>query len=80
MSSSIVAGVGSRRRSRSQANGAGGDLFGDSVAVNSSTIVVGRFGGVILGLGQGPAYVFERQGVRWVETQNVKNVGLCQES
>jgi hypothetical protein len=53
-------------------DGVGGDQFSDSVAVSGSTIVVGaslhHIGGNFL---QGAAYVFERQGGSWVETQKL---------
>ena len=53
-------------------DGAAGDNFGFSVAVSGSTIVVGtptdHIGGNIE---QGSAYVFNRQGESWVETQKL---------
>jgi hypothetical protein len=53
-------------------DGAAGDLFGASVAVSGATIVVGAPGDDIGGNGdQGSAYVFERQGGSWVETQKL---------
>ncbi len=53
-------------------DGAGFDSFGFSVAISGSTIVVGatfdNIGGNLL---QGSAYVFNRQGGSWVETQKL---------
>jgi hypothetical protein len=53
-------------------DGTAGDQFGDSVAVSSSTIVVGAplkfIGGNLF---QGAVYVFERHGGSWVETQKL---------
>ena len=53
-------------------DGAAFDSFGFSVAVSGSTIVVGatfdNIGGNLL---QGSAYVFNRQGGSWVETQKL---------
>lgn len=53
-------------------DGAAGDQFGWSIAVSSSTIVVGApFDDDFGTLGQGSAYVFNRQGGSWVETQKL---------
>lgn len=49
-------------------DGAFNDIFGDSVAVSGSTIVVGARGDDNL---RGAAYVFERHGGSWVETQKL---------
>jgi FG-GAP repeat len=53
-------------------DGAPNDQFSNSIAVSGSTIVVGapvkNIGGIS---GQGAAYVFERQGGSWVETQKL---------
>ena len=48
------------------------DLFGWSVAISGSTIVVGAWGDDIGGnADQGSVYVFTRQGENWVETQKL---------
>ena len=53
-------------------DGAGADLFGFSVAIDGSTIVVGAQGDNIgNNLTQGSAYVFNRHGGSWVETQKL---------
>jgi FG-GAP repeat protein len=53
-------------------DGAGGNIFGWSVAISGSTIVVGALGtNVETNLDQGSAYVFNRQGESWVETQKL---------
>jgi len=53
-------------------DGAAGDQFGWSVAVSGSTIVVGApFADDVGTLGQGSAFVFNRQGGSWVETQKL---------
>ncbi|HJT27177.1 MAG TPA: FG-GAP repeat protein [Pyrinomonadaceae bacterium] len=53
-------------------DGATFDLFGLSVAISGSTIVVGSEGDDIGGnLEQGSAYVFRRQGGSWIETQKL---------
>jgi hypothetical protein len=53
-------------------DGGAGDFFGWSVSVSGSTIVAGAFRDQIGGnLDQGSAYVFERQGGSWVETQKL---------
>ena len=49
-------------------DGALGDIFGDAVAASGSTIVVGARGDDNV---QGAAYVFERHGGSWVETQKL---------
>ena len=49
-------------------DGAFNDIFGYSVAFSGSTIVVGARGDDNL---QGAAYVFDRQGGSWVETQKL---------
>lgn len=53
-------------------DGAFNDIFGDSVAVSGSTIVVGARGDDNL---RGSAYVFERHGGSWVETQKLIGSG-----
>jgi len=50
-------------------DGAAGDQFGWSIAVSSSTIVVGA--PFADDFGQGSAYVFNRQGGSWVEAQKL---------
>jgi uncharacterized Fe-S cluster protein YjdI len=53
-------------------DGAADDQFGWSIAVSSSTIVVGApFDPDVGSTGQGSAYVFNRQGGSWVETQKL---------
>ena len=53
-------------------DGAESDHFGDSVAISGSTIVVGAsFDSIGGNLFQGAAYVFDRQGGSWVETQKL---------
>lgn len=53
-------------------DGAPGDLFGNSVTVSGSTIVVGADADDIGGnFEQGSAYVFNRHGGSWVETQKL---------
>jgi hypothetical protein len=53
-------------------DGAAGDQFGHSVAVDGSTIVVGAWLDDINGnLDQGSAHVFNRQGGSWVEEQKL---------
>jgi glutamate synthase domain-containing protein 3 len=53
-------------------DGAAGDQFGNSIAVNGSTIVVGAPLHDVAGASdQGSAYVFDRQGGSWVETQEL---------
>jgi glutamate synthase domain-containing protein 3 len=53
-------------------DGAFGDEFGHSVAISGSTIVVGARADTIGGnLNQGSAYVFNRHGGSWVETQKL---------
>lgn len=49
-------------------DGAQGDIFGDQVAVSGSTLVVGARGADSV---QGAAYVFQRHGGSWVETQKL---------
>jgi hypothetical protein len=53
-------------------DGAAGDLFGRSVAISGSTIVVGAQGHNIgSNQFQGAAYVFNRQGGSWIEAQRL---------
>lgn len=53
-------------------DGAAFDFFGHSVAVSGSTIVVGAFDDNIGGNPrQGAAYIFNREGEDWVETQKL---------
>ena len=53
-------------------DGTPGDQFGQSAAVSGSTIVVGAIGDTVNGIPtQGSAYVFNRQGGNWVETQKL---------
>ena len=53
-------------------DGAAGDQFSDSISISGSTLVVGApvkdIGGI---RAKGAAYVFERQGATWVETQKL---------
>ena len=49
-------------------DGSTGDVFGFSVAISGSTVVVGAFADNTF---QGSAYVFNRQGGDWVETQKL---------
>jgi hypothetical protein len=52
--------------------GAGANIFGWSVAISGSTIVVGAWGDKVgANFNQGSAYVFNRQGSSWVETQKL---------
>ena len=48
-----------------------GQFFAHSVAVSGSVILVGAYLDDQLGLGAGAAYVFERAGASWVETQRL---------
>jgi hypothetical protein len=53
-------------------DGAGGDIFGWSVAISGSTLVVGAWGDSVgANSNQGSAYVFNRQEGSWVETQKL---------
>ena len=53
-------------------DGATNDNFGWSVAISGSTIVIGAWGKMIGGNpAQGSAYVFNRQGGSWTETQKL---------
>ena len=53
-------------------DGVADDLFGVSVAISGSTIVLGAQGSNINGeAAQGAAYVFERRGGDWVQTQKL---------
>jgi len=53
-------------------DGAEGDLFGSSVAISGSTIVVGsRLDDIDINHNQGSAYVFERRGGAWIEAQRL---------
>jgi hypothetical protein len=53
-------------------DGAGGDIFGWSVAISGSTLVVGAWGDTVgANSNQGSAYVFNRQEGSWVETQKL---------
>jgi hypothetical protein len=61
-------GVWVQTQKLTASDGASGDIFGDFVAASGSTIVVGAIGSNIT---QGSAYVFERQGGGWVETQKL---------
>jgi uncharacterized protein (DUF2345 family) len=49
-------------------DGALGDLFGNSVAISASTVVVGAPGKAV---GQGAAYVFVRTGTTWAQQQEL---------
>ena len=55
-------------RKLTASDGAQGDIFGDKVASSGSTIVVGARGDDNV---QGAAYIFERHGGSWVETQKL---------
>lgn len=61
-------GVWAQQAKLLASDGAGGDLFGQSVAAHGSTIVVGAYRNDELGNNAGAAYVFEKQGGAWVET------------
>ena len=53
-------------------DGAAGDQFGHAVAISGSTIIVtAPFDSIGANLNQGSAYVFNRQGGSWVETQKL---------
>ena len=53
-------------------DGAAGDIFGESVALNGSTLVVGaEFDDIAGNNEQGSAYVFERRGGTWIEQQKL---------
>jgi hypothetical protein len=53
-------------------DGAAVDLFGSSVALSGSTIVVGAPNDDVGGIfAQGSAYIFERHGGSWVETEKL---------
>jgi len=53
-------------------DGAAGDWFGHSVAIDNSTMVVGaRFDDTGAALEQGSAYVFQRSGGNWIQTQKL---------
>jgi hypothetical protein len=49
------------------ADGDGGDLFGSSVAISNSRIIVGAYGDSEYGYDSGAAYVFEHDGSTWQE-------------
>ena len=50
-------------------DGAADDIFGDSVAVDSGTVVVGASGATVNGYGSaGKAYVFVQPGNGWTDT------------
>jgi hypothetical protein len=50
---------------------AAGALFGRSVAIDGDTIVIGAYGDASLGVNTGAAYVYERAGGTWTETQKL---------
>lgn len=58
-------------------DGASGDNFGIAVAVEGTTAVIGAYGdsiaapGATFGIGEGSAYVFERSGSGWVQSQKL---------
>jgi FG-GAP repeat len=54
-------------------DGAARDLFGWSVAVSGSTIIVGAIGDDLF---SGAVYVFNRQGGSWIETQKLTAGGV----
>ena len=45
--------------------------FGHSVSIDGSTVVIGALKGVTASTVSGAAYVFERQGAQWVQTQKL---------
>jgi uncharacterized protein (TIGR03437 family) len=53
-------------------NGGVRSYFGQSVALNSTTAIVGRIGGGTLGKDPGAAYVFTRENAAWTQTQIVQ--------
>jgi len=55
----------------SPSDGAESDFFGEAVAVTGSTIVVTSLFADVVNQGQGAAYVFNRQGGSWVETEKL---------
>ncbi|MFH1109858.1 MAG: IPTL-CTERM sorting domain-containing protein [Planctomycetota bacterium] len=64
------AGTWTQTAKLTASDGAGGDLFGDSVAVSGDTVVVGAYGD---DMRQGSAYVFVKPGGGWSEmTQTAK--------
>ncbi|MGE4070087.1 MAG: hypothetical protein AB7E72_02835 [Lysobacterales bacterium] len=58
-------------------DGASGDSFGIAVAVDGNVAVIGAYGdsiaapGATFGIGQGSAYVYERSGAGWVQSQKL---------
>ncbi|HYK21470.1 MAG TPA: hypothetical protein VEV42_12095, partial [Pyrinomonadaceae bacterium] len=53
-------------------DGAGGNIFGWSVAISDSTIVVSAWGDIVgTNFAQGSAYVFNLKDGTWVETQKL---------
>ncbi len=52
-------------------DGAAGDQFGRSVAIDGDTAVIGAWAGDAIGPYTGPAYVFRYSGSRWVEQQQL---------
>lgn len=63
-----TAGVWSQKKRLVASNGAQGDAFGTDVAVDGDTVVVGAYG---TNGWRGSAYVFEKQGGSWIETQEL---------
>src|SRR5215213_7855221 len=69
---SLLAPLFVNKQQLTASDGAFDDLFGQSVAFSGSTIVVGAQHDDIGGNpGQGAAYIFNRQGGDWVETQKL---------
>lgn len=52
-------------------DGVAGDEFGLSIALSGSTMVVGAAGRLLGNVTQDAAYVFERRGGSWIETQKL---------
>lgn len=60
-------GVWTQQQKLTAADGAGNDLFGEAVAVDGDTAIVGAFQDGDLGNSSGSAYVFTRTGSTWTQ-------------
>ena len=61
------AGVWTEQQKLAASDGAAGDLFGVSVAVDGDTAVIGAFFDDDNGINSGSAYVFTRSGTAWTQ-------------
>ncbi len=61
-------------------DGVGSASFGQSIALSGSTIIVGAITDTIDNFGQGSAYVFNRQGASWTETQKLTASGAAEQA